>query len=137
MRLLVVDDDPDFAALIVASAPSWLRVSECASSEETIRMLERPGRERFDMALIDMDMRAHLDTLSEHEGLALARWMRRHGETQPLIIVSGHVDPALLSGASSVTGFLRKPVNLDRVYRFLKAYVDLFEIQDNSLEAES
>lgn len=39
MRLLVIDDDPDFRSLVAASAPAWLDVVTCSSSQEAMQKL--------------------------------------------------------------------------------------------------
>ena len=137
MRLLLVDDDADFTSLITSNAPSWLRITECPSSEDVVRLVKQLGTGRFDLALIDLNMRAYLERLSELEGLALVRWLRRQGETKPVIVISGHLQKLPHAGAeSAVLGFLRKPIDLDSVFRFIGAYADLFGLREHSSKRE-
>ena len=127
MKLLVVDDDPDFRGLITTGAPSWLSVIECAGSAEVIRLMEE-GWPGVDVALIDVHLEPNLEAVGDLEGPALVRWLHARDARTPVILVS--VDPldraVAASRPASPIGFLRKPVNTSTFYGFLESYRRLF-----------
>lgn len=126
MHLLVVDDDADFRSLIAESAPAWVNVTPCAGSREAVGIIGEEGAPRPDFAIIDLKMKPHLERLSELEGLALARWIYLNRPKLPMILVSANGLPDTDVGAIGPVGFLRKPLDLTSLYRFLAAYEDLF-----------
>ena len=126
MRLLLVDDDSDFQSLIASSAPPWIEIVPCGSTREAVEILTCPPA-RIDLSLVDIDMDPYLEPLAEREGLGLIRWMLETRRSTPSILVSA--SPLPTGGeteAPPVVGFLSKPVNLDRLFRFRGAFRDLF-----------
>jgi len=128
MRLLLVDNDPDFRWLVQAAAPAWLEVAACPSTREAIGLLDSPEGEAIHLALVDLSMDAFLEPLDELEGLGFVRWMRSRGKGIPTILVSAHPELAVggCSDDTAVVGLLRKPVDFDNLFRFCGTFRDLF-----------
>jgi len=133
MRLLIVDDDPEFCTLIRHTTPSWLQTIALSSTSEAVEALETSRFETVDIALVDMNMPPFLAELAEHEGPCLIRWMVEHDLAVPTILVSAQHRPeeGTVGGFPSVVGFLRKPLDLQRLYAFLSTYAQLFETTGN------
>lgn len=128
MKLLLVDDDPDFRSLIEESAPPWIEVLPCSSSRQAVSLLDSTAAQEIEFSVIDLCMEPFLEQQTEREGVGLIRWMARKGRGIPSILVSADeraleaVHPTL----PTVIGCLTKPVDLDRLYRFFGAFRDLF-----------
>lgn len=140
MRLLVVDDDPDFRSMIEQTAPAWLELVLCGSSREALEMLGSVGSHGIDLALIDLHMEPLLERMPDTEGLGLIRWMRDNHRGIPVIVVSAHGRwTRSLSGTdTAVVGFLGKPLDLDRLYRFCGSFSELFDkVQRGAGEIQS
>jgi diguanylate cyclase (GGDEF)-like protein/PAS domain S-box-containing protein len=92
VRMLLVEDDPQFADLIrtqlrrTAWAESRLEVAGTLAEA-----LTRLGRERFGLVITDLN-------LPDSAGLATAEALARSGD-QVVIVVTGDSDPALRAGA--------------------------------------
>lgn len=127
MKLLLVDDDPDFRRLVVESAPSWLNVVPCGSTREATELL-KAGAHCADVAMIDLHMTPHLGDVAEQEGWALLQWMNREQRSMPVIVATSHTCRTHKGSdfATMVSGVLRKPVDLGLLYEYLKAFGQLF-----------
>ena len=128
MRVLLVDDDPDFIELVGKMAPPSIEIVGAESSRVAISTLGNSPREAFDMAIVDLQMEPFLDNLGSREGLALAHWFRQHRRTTPLLLVSSIDEPTgrALAIESEAIGFIRKPIDLSCLYRFLESYAEMF-----------
>jgi CheY-like chemotaxis protein len=128
LRLLVVDDDPDFCELIRSTAPEWLEVTGCESSQDAIRVIDGEGGPLPDLALIDIEMPPHLEHVATLEGLALAHWLQTRSARIPVILVSGRARtvPENPLARATYLPLLRKPLMLAHLFAFLGAYRDLF-----------
>jgi DNA-binding NtrC family response regulator len=128
MKLLLVDDDPDFRSLISQTAPSWIEVLACSSTREAVDLLDSPAARSIRFCLIDLCMEPFLEERTDREGLGLVRWMISEGRLHPSILVSGDRRALQASRAPKppVVGCLTKPLDLDRLYRFLGSFRDLF-----------
>ena len=128
MRLVVVDDDPDFRSLVTESAPPWLDIVECGSSREAVTLIRSERAEGAAFILVDLCMDPFLGRDHQGEGLELVRWLFARGHGSRAILMSG--DRAALKVAQrtnpQVAGCLAKPLDLDRFYRFLSAFNELF-----------
>lgn len=109
MRILVVDDDVDFAEMLVelllAREHEAELATDAASAEATVRRLQPEA------ILIDL-------TLPQVSGLELGPRLRESCEGEPrLIAVTGWSDQATID-ATATAGFdacLTKPVGLDEI----------------------
>jgi two-component system OmpR family response regulator len=83
MRVLVVDDDPDFRSLLLAGLRKAGLDCEGSPDGPTARgLLDRVGTEPFDLILLDVKMPGQT-------GWDLLLELREHGKETPVIFVSG------------------------------------------------
>src|SRR5512132_1142980 len=83
VHVLVVDDDTDVRALLVAVlSRDRFVVTEAASGTEAMAHL---SREEFDVALVDIK-------LPDHSGLEILRWARGSEIDTELVVLTGHAD---------------------------------------------
>lgn len=125
MRLLVIDDDPDFRSMIHSTAPSWIDLVLCDSSRSAMEYFSRVASEAPDLAIVDIHMKAHLDPLSEREGLALVQWIHHRQPTLPIVVASTSSQWIEVT-TPHFLGFLSKPIDLTALYGLLDAYAHLF-----------
>ena len=127
MRILVVDDDADFRALIHESMPGGVDVTTCHSSMEALRLVSSAGTNRFELALVDLNMAPHLASRPECEGIALARRLIDGPHSAAVILVSSErsVAPSRENGTIGVVGCLKKPIDLNRLARFVTSFGEL------------
>src|SRR3954452_8526410 len=105
-RILVVDDDPillEFASVYLTTPMSTVALAPDASTA-----LELLARERFDIALIDIDM-------PDMNGFELVECIRGQDKLRnlPIVMVTGREDIVSIDRAYAVgaTSFSTKPVN--------------------------
>lgn len=106
ISILAVDDDPiqrEFCTVYLASPHA--EISTAASAEEGLALLER---QRFDVALVDVDMPGM-------NGIEMVRRIRADSRLDdlPVMVITGRedilsIDQAYAAGATS---FMCKPVN--------------------------
>lgn len=107
-RILVVDDDPDFLALVDRSLRAALPGVQVVCVPDGARALEELGQRAFDLALLDL-------RLPDYNGLELTACIRAEEQSRrtPILVVTAHggaPDWQLLS-ALGANGFLVKPVD--------------------------
>jgi len=117
-RLLIVEDDPDIAGLLVElfSSSSY----EAESTASGVEALLRMSKSRFDLALLDIDV-------EDLGGLAVQRAVRDYSDV-PTIVMSARAAPwraeALRAGA---TACLEKPFGVAALLRLVDAILSLGE----------
>jgi CheY-like chemotaxis protein len=115
-RILVVDDDADFFALLydalTHTMPDYAIVG-VRSAEAALVELEQG---QFDLILVDY-------RLEGRNGLALLRDLRRLAPALPVIMITGYPTQALRQQAEAlgVSGFLIKPVFVPDLRRTVQA----------------
>ncbi|MDP3318506.1 MAG: response regulator [Bosea sp. (in: a-proteobacteria)] len=117
LAILAVDDDPiqrEFCTVYLASPQA--EIMTAASAEEGLALLER---QRFDVALVDVDMPGI-------NGIEMVRRIRadRRFDGLPVMVITGREDVLSidLAYAAGATSFMCKPVNwrlLGHQIRFL------------------
>ncbi len=113
MRILVVDDDVDFADGMAEMLSLFEHdVHTAYSCEDGITAA---GKVQFDLALIDVG-------LNDRNGAECAREIRKLSKTTAFVLVTGYSVEALARMGISVEEFdiLRKPVKLENLEPFLK-----------------
>ena len=103
LRILLVEDDPTVAAVVVGLLE--MRGHAVVHVPHGLAALAEVSAEQFDVGLLDLDLPA-LD------GIALAQQLRALGHDLPLIAVTARSDAYAEQQvlASGFDGFLRKPV---------------------------
>jgi serine/threonine-protein kinase len=107
-RILVVDDDPDFLALVDRSLRASLPGAQVVCVSDGARALEELAQRQFDLALLDLN-------LPDHNGVELTASIRAEERTRrtPILVVTAHGggrDWQLLSSLGA-DGFMVKPVD--------------------------
>jgi DNA-binding response OmpR family regulator len=105
-RILVVDDDPillEFASVYLTTP-----MSEVALASDASTALDLLAREKFDVALVDIDMPGM-------DGFELVECMRGQDKLRslPIVMITGREDIVSIDRAYAVgaTSFVTKPVN--------------------------
>ena len=102
VHVLVVDDDTDVRALLVAVlSRDRFVVTEAASGTEAMAHL---SREEFDVAVVDVK-------LPDHSGLEILRWARASEIDTELVVLTGHahVETAVEAMRLGAYDFIGKP----------------------------
>jgi serine/threonine protein kinase len=107
-RILVVDDDSDFLALVDRSLRASLPGAQIVCVPDGARALEELAARPFDLAMLDL-------RLPDHNGLELTAAIRAEERTRrtPILVVTAHggaKDWQLLSSLGA-DGFMVKPVD--------------------------
>lgn len=112
-RVLVVDDDRDCAdslGILLAR-----RGFEVERAYDATRALEIAAEFRPDAILTDVEL------ADEHDGIALARALRKNAGPSPVLIaISGHSQETLGAHAELFDRFVRKPVDIDFLLPWLR-----------------
>lgn len=113
MKILVVDDDMDFADGMAEMLGLFLHDVHTAYSCEG--GITAAGKGQFDLALIDVG-------LNDRNGAECARELRKFNKNIACVLVTGYSTDALTRMGISVEEFdiLRKPVKLEDLGPFLK-----------------
>jgi CheY-like chemotaxis protein len=103
LRILVVEDDPTVAEVIVGLLDSLGH--QAVHAAQGLVALTELATSRFDLAFLDLD-------LPGLDGFELARLIRGQGQTLALIALTARADSQAepLALAAGMDGFLRKPV---------------------------
>ena len=97
--ILLVEDNPEVAEIIVTMLEqAGYRVSQAPNADAALDLLETAS---FDLVLSDITMPGH------HDGLALARLLRRLRPRLPVLLVTGYSSRAIEAASEFVV--LRKP----------------------------
>ncbi len=126
-RILIVDDDPEFVALIGKYIRSrGLDVSSAGSAQEAMDSIRDSEP---DVALIDVK-------LPDRSGVDLVGEVKSINEAIPVIMVSGYGDPKLVVAAmrAGASDYVQKPVDHDELLRKIHEAIELHE--DISIEKE-
>lgn len=109
-RLLVIDDEPDFAELVVevAGQLGYAATATITAGDFMAQYLAAPP----DLIVLDI-------VVPEHDGIDLMRWLVAQGCRARIVIVSGY-NPAFANAAKMIGEFsgklgitqLQKPVKL-------------------------
>jgi CheY-like chemotaxis protein len=104
LRVLVVDDEPDIRATVLAMLETeGYDVDEAANGADALHAIEaRPP----DLILLDMRMPV-LD------GWAFASELRRRGHGTPIVVMTAARDAARWAGEIAAAAFVAKPFGLD------------------------
>ncbi len=135
-RILIVEDEPSFAASLVAilEHAGW-QAQSCHSGEAG---LQRLAEEPFDLALVDLG----LPGMSGHD---VIREIAKRGLDLPVIVVSGETQIDAVIGALRLGAldYVRKPLEpaflLHRIRRALKEHrleLDHLDIQNRVVQSE-
>ena len=133
-RLLIVEDDPDLAENLVEilQGLDW-DVSVAGTAEDALPILER---EAYSGVITDF-------RLPGLGGIDLIAKLRDRGIAVPVIVMSAFMDAAAAERAERVAAFeaLQKPVNLERLFTLLKAFIspsrEVLIVEDNEALAEN
>jgi signal transduction histidine kinase len=116
-RILVVDDEPQVRAMLVALlGRAGHTVAQAADGQEAI---ERAGREQWDLIISDM-------TMPRLDGPGLLQQLRAQGVATPVILVTGRVDSEGLARArsSDACAVLAKPFEAVRLLALVAAAIE-------------
>jgi len=104
LRVLVVDDEPDIRATVLAMLEiEGYDVDEAANGADALHVIEaRPP----DLILLDMRMPV-LD------GWGFASELRRRGHGTPIVVMTAARDAARWAGDIAAAAFVAKPFGLD------------------------
>jgi len=118
LRILVVDDDPDFVeAMRLVLEPNGYEVVSAASGKEGLSKIQEDGLVRKpDLVILDVMMASVLD------GLSMSRKMQEDPELRkiPILMVSSiaNTDYAVLFPTDEyihIDGFMSKPISPDKL----------------------
>jgi DNA-binding response OmpR family regulator len=116
--VLVVDDDAAVATLVAAVLRRDGIAVETAA--DALQALERLGASRFDAVLTDI-------TMPGMSGLQLVREAERRGHRTPFLVMTAFLDARserALCDDPAVTGILRKPFDIQRLLRDVRALLE-------------
>lgn len=117
MKVLLIDDDPDYSSVIQIGLESEsIHCTLTSSGEQALELLRSHGRPHFDAMLVDIE----LPGVSGWEVLAA---LREGGEEAPILFVSGfeRVEERVRALRLGADDYLVKPVNLDELAARLQA----------------
>ncbi|MFI4887209.1 MAG: GAF domain-containing protein [Burkholderiales bacterium] len=107
-RLLVVDDNATNRRILALQTVKWGMQSRATESPlEALRWVEKG--DSFDVAVLDMHM-------PEMDGLTLARKIREHNATLPLVLFSSLGRREAGDDDKLFTGYLSKPIHQSQLY---------------------
>ena len=115
LRVLIVDDEALARSRLrrllgQCTAPAAAVVAEAANAAEA---LSRLGRDRFDLALLDIHMPGA-------DGLKLAQLLRERPDAPRVVFVTAHAQHALKAFEVEAVDYLTKPVRLERLQAALQ-----------------
>ena len=114
VRVLVVDDETDFATALVERLQR--RGFEAEATFDGREALARLGAARFDVAVLDLKMPGM-------DGLATLRAIKRAGLVVAVIVLTGHgtVASGIEGMQIGAADFLQKPVELEALCTAIRA----------------
>jgi AraC-like DNA-binding protein len=117
VQILVVEDDPEIAAVITDVFESMADVHAVTNVEDATRFLSAVPRRRVDAVIIDCLLPGP-DSVTTPLGVGLVATIHADRPTVPIIVITGATDAEPLIVASFRGGardFLRKPFTLDQL----------------------
>lgn len=117
MRILVVEDDPDFRLLLTDGLKdSGMESEATADGESALRRLEEAGPGHFDLVLLDV-------SLPGSSGWELLEELRDKGREIPVIFVTGRegLDDRVRGLRMGADDYLVKPIELEELVARIEA----------------
>ncbi len=117
-RVLIVDDDPDLAALASIHVRRWGYAAHCVASAKALwRFLDG---DRPEVVLLDVQ-------LGDADGSELVAEIKQRLPEVPVIMITGStsVEPAVRSMKRGAADYITKPLDFGRLRRAVDAALDL------------
>jgi DNA-binding response OmpR family regulator len=117
LKVLLIDDDPDFSAVVQIGLESdSIHCTLTSSGEQALELLRSENRPQFDCMLVDIE----LPGVSGWEILAA---LREGGEEAPILFVSGResVEERVRALRLGADDYLTKPVHIDELSARIQA----------------
>jgi DNA-binding NtrC family response regulator len=113
MRLLLVEDEPNFTKILMAELPAaWEKhaVSRLQDAKQILREKD------FDVAVLDLK-------LPDGEGLELVSMLQHHLTPPEVLVLTGHgsVQEAVRAMRMGVSDFITKPIGLEKLESLIRA----------------
>ncbi len=121
MRLLVVDDDREFAEDLAVVEPEDVEIVAAAGAEEALRVM---NAQSLDAVILDLDMPPVLASESPSEGLALLGAIvgGRRGSLPVIVATDTDDDDALMwCGRMGASAVVRKSAGLTGIFAAVRA----------------
>lgn len=113
-RVLVVEDDVLIRILLSeALREAGIMIVEAANADEALSYIA--AGEPFDLVFSDVRMPGSID------GVELARRLRRHSPSLPIILTSGNLGSAF---AAELGMFLQKPYDIEQTVLLIASMID-------------
>lgn len=109
-RILVVDDDQKLLDLLVETLTAV--GYSVVSASGGVEALQRLNEQTFDLLITDIKM-------PDIDGIQLARRVRRHYASLPILFITGDADEDVLATASP-EGLLAKPFRISHIERLIE-----------------
>lgn len=122
MRILLVDDEELQLLRIVNTVKSVLKDEELLSFSNPDKALEEAKKNRIDLAFLDIEM-PHMN------GIQLAKKLKAINPQTKVIFVTAYDNYALDAFKVHASGYVTKPVNVDKVKKELEALEGFIELK--------
>ncbi|MDY6276227.1 MAG: response regulator [Bacilli bacterium] len=122
MRILLVDDEELQLLRLVNTVKSVLKDEELLSFSNPDKALEEAKKNRIDLAFLDIEM-PHLN------GIQLAKKLKAINPQTKVIFVTAYDNYALDAFKVHASGYVTKPVNVDKIKKELEQLEGLVELQ--------
>ncbi len=122
MKVLLVDDEELQLLRLVNTLKSVLKDDELLSFSNPAKALEEAKKNRIDLAFLDIEM-------PQMNGIQLAKKLKAiHAQTK-VIFVTAYDNYALDAFKVHASGYVTKPVNVDKIKKELEQLEGLVELQ--------
>ena len=122
MRILLVDDEELQLLRLVNTVKSVLQDDELLSFSNPDKALEEAKKNRIDLAFLDIEM-PHMN------GIQLAKKLKAINPQTKVIFVTAYDNYALDAFKVHASGYVTKPVNVDKIKKELEQLEGLVELQ--------
>lgn len=122
MRILLVDDEELQLLRLVNTVKSVLKDEELLSFSNPDKALEEAKKNRIDLAFLDIEM-PHMN------GIQLAKKLKSIHPQTKVIFVTAYDNYALDAFKVHASGYVTKPVNVDKIKKELEQLEGLVELQ--------
>ncbi len=122
MRILLVDDEELQLLRLVNTVKSVLKDEELLSFSNPDKALEEAKKNRIDLAFLDIEM-PHLN------GIQLAKKLKAINPQTKVIFVTAYDNYALDAFKVHASGYVTKPVNVDKIKKELEQLEGLVELK--------